>query len=254
MTSLLNAAFPAIPDAVALAVLVAALLAAAFVRGFTGFGFSALIITSTALVISPLVTIPMVMVWEQFASLGQARKAAGDVDVKMVLVMLAGAAIAMPFSLAVINSLDVNVVRAVIAIFVLVMCVMLLAGWSLKSGPGPAQILVTGIFSGLANGAAVGGLPVGLMMSAWQIPPAIFRANMIAYLFAIDAVALVILAFKGVLTTAIIQTAVSLTPVLGLGVWLGGRHFFATPPASFKRFVIILLMALSVLGLIRPFI
>ena len=40
-------------------------------------------------------------------------------------------------------------------------------------------------------------------------------------------------------------------PVLGLGIWLGSRRFNATSPDGFRRFAIILLLALATLGLMR---
>ncbi len=249
MDKMIHTALPAVSDSVSLAVLVMALLVASFVRGFSGFGFSALVISATALFISPLVTIPMVMVWELFASLGQARKAIVNIDKKRVITLLAGAAIAMPVSITFLHSLNIDVVRAIIAGFVLVMCLLLLAGWALKTKVGTTSTFVAGMVSGFANGAAVGGLPIGLLMSAENIKPEIFRANMIAYLFALDFIGLSIWLIKGLLPWEVVQTAIVLLPFLMLGVWLGGRHFFATSPASFKRFVIILLMGLSVLSL-----
>jgi hypothetical protein len=39
--------------------------------------------------------------------------------------------------------------------------------------------------------------------------------------------------------------------LLGLGVWLGGRQFLSASPSTFRRFAVMLLMTLSVLGLLR---
>ena len=53
------------------------------------------------------------------------------------------------------------------------------------------------------------------------------------------------------------ETAVGVAmafPLLGLGVWLGGRQFLAASPSTFRRFAVMLLLTLSVLGLLRAII
>jgi uncharacterized membrane protein YfcA len=40
-------------------------------------------------------------------------------------------------------------------------------------------------------------------------------------------------------------------PLLALGVWLGGRQFLSASPSTFRRFAVILLLILSLLGLLR---
>ena len=40
-------------------------------------------------------------------------------------------------------------------------------------------------------------------------------------------------------------------PVIGVGIWLGGRHFLHTDPQDFRRFAILLLAFLAVLGLAK---
>jgi hypothetical protein len=76
---------------------------------------------------------------------------------------------------------------------------------------------------------------------------------MIVYLTALDMITMPLLWAGGLVTwdTAI---GVSLAfPILGLGVWLGGRQFLAASPSTFRRFAVMLLLTLSVLGLLRAF-
>jgi hypothetical protein len=40
-----------------------------------------------------------------------------------------------------------------------------------------------------------------------------------------------------------------LLPITLLSNWLGGRHFFGTDPQDFRRFAILLLAGLALLGL-----
>jgi len=43
-------------------------------------------------------------------------------------------------------------------------------------------------------------------------------------------------------------------PSLEFGVWLGSRQFLATPPVTFRAFVLWLLIGLSAIGLARSLI
>lgn len=250
MMSLLFPAFPDVLTVVAMAVVVCA---AGFVRGFSGFGFSAIVVSSMALIMDPLVVIVMVMIFEICASIAQMKNAWPRMDKPQVGRLLAGAVIGMPIGVALLVALDVDLVRIAISVLILALCLVLLSGWSLKNRPGTAGQMVVGFGSGFANSAAIGGLPVGLFLTAQNAEPAIFRANMIGYLFALDIVGIGIMAYHDKFSFDIVISTVALFPAMFLGVYLGSRHFFATPPKSFRRMVIALLIGLSIAGLAKSF-
>jgi len=247
------ALFPAIPDNFTLIILAFVVFAAGYVRGFSGFGFSAIVVASMAIIMEPLVIIVMVMLFEICASAFQINHAWQRLDQPQVGRLLAGAVIGMPIGVALLVSLDIDMVRIAISALVLGLALILLSGWSLKKRPGsPGQFLV-GIGSGFANSAAIGGLPVGLFLTAQNAEPARFRANMIGYLFALDIVGIGIMAYFGKFSLDIIITAAALFPAMFLGVHLGSRQFFSTPPKSFRKLVIVLLIGLSLAGLAKSF-
>jgi hypothetical protein len=162
-----------------------------------------------------------------------------------------GACIAMPMSVWGLASLDVDMLRLVISLWVLVMCAALLTGWSIRRQVGTGGRVAAGMVSGLANGAAVGGLPIALFLAAQNIPATVFRATMIFYLCAIDLVALPMLGLNGLISTDTFAAAGLSLPLLGLGVWLGGKRFVSTAPENFRRIAISLLAFLALLGLMK---
>jgi uncharacterized membrane protein YfcA len=235
------------------AALAIALLGAAYVRGYSGFGFSAIFIAFAALVTNPLPLIPVVFACEVLMTVFQARQIRGHVDWRRVLWMLAGAAVALPFSVTVILSVGEETARVTISAVILIMSLVLLTGWTLKTSIGPVGHGGVGVLSGICNSAGIGGLPVAAFMSAQPIEAAIFRATMIVYLTGLDMITLPLLWAGGLVTwdTAI---AVGLAfPILGLGIWLGSRQFLSASPSTFRRFAVMLLLALAVLGLLRVF-
>ncbi len=235
------------------AALAIALLGAAFVRGYSGFGFSAIFIACAALLTNPLPLIPVVFACEITMTAFQARGIRGQVDWKRVLWLLAGAAIALPFSVSFILSVGDTTVRLIISALILALSLVLLSGWTLTrpiAGPGHGGV---GLVSGICNSAGVGGLPVAAFLTAQPIPAARFRATMIVYLTGLDLITLPLMWAGGLVTW---DTAIGIAlafPLLAIGVFLGGRQFLAASPATFRRFAVMLLLALSLLGLIRAF-
>ena len=236
------------------AALAIALLGAAYVRGYSGFGFSAIFIAFAALVTNPLPLIPVVFACEMLMTVFQARGIRSHIDWRRVLWLLAGAAVALPFSVAVILSVGEGSARVAISGIIFVLSLVLLSGWTLQRKIGPIGHGGVGIVSGMCNSAGIGGLPVAAFMSAQPMEAAVFRATMIIYLTGLDMMTLPLLWAGGLVTWETVIGVAMAFPLLGLGVWLGGRQFLNASPTTFRRFAVLLLLALSLLGLLRALI
>jgi uncharacterized protein len=105
--------------------------------------------------------------------------------------------------------------------------------------------------SGVANGAAAGGLPVAVYLAGQPVAAPVFRATMIAYLTLVCLIALPSLWMTGLLRGSSFVILAVMVPLMALGLWVGGRRFTAASPQDFKRFTLWLLGMLSVLGLLR---
>lgn len=233
------------------AALAIALLGAAFVRGYSGFGFSAIFIAFAALLTNPLPLIPVVFACEIMMTAFQARGIRAHIDWHRVRWLIVGAAIALPFSVSVMLSVGEDTARIAISGVILVMALLLLSGWTLKRRIGALGHGSVGVLSGMCNSAAIGGLPVAAFLSAQPVQAAGFRATMIVYLTALDLITLPLLWLGGLVTWDTVIAALMAFPILGLGVWLGGRRFLAASPAAFRQAAVLLLLMLSALGLIR---
>ena len=163
-----------------------AVLVAGFVRGYSGFGYSAMVIAASRLVTNPLNFVAVVVLLE-FAMSVQAWKGAGPaVDWRRVLFLLAGAAVGLPLGLWALTAISDQAARAAISAYVLVMCAVLLAGWRLAREVRGAGNAVAGVISGLANAPGMGGLPVAAFFAAQPMPATVFRATLIAYFPLLD--------------------------------------------------------------------
>lgn len=234
-----------------IAALTIALVGAAYVRGYSGFGFSAIIIASASLITNPLPLVPVVFACEILMTAFQARCIRPHIDWRRVGALLLGAAIVLPFSVTALLALGEDTARLVISAIVLIMSLILLSGWTLTRTIGAAGHAGVGIASGLCNAAGIGGLPVAAFMTAQPMAAATFRATMIVYLTGLDLITLPWLWHGGMITTDTALGVVYAFPFLGLGLWLGSQKFGKASPQGFRKFTIAILLILSALGLIR---
>jgi uncharacterized membrane protein YfcA len=222
---------------------------AGFVRGYSGFGFSAMVIAASSLVTNPLNFVFVVVLLETVMSLQAAKGAGPDVDWRRVGWLIGGAAIGLPVGLWVLTGVSEDTARAVISGYVLLMCVVLLAGWRLRAEVKGAANGVAGVISGLANAPGMGGLPVAAFFAAQPMPASVFRATLIAFFPLLDLYSAPLYWLAGMVSWDAVWASLWLLPITLVANWLGGRHFFGTDPQDFRRFAILLLAALALLGL-----
>ena len=226
-----------------------ACLIAGFVRGYSGFGFSALLIAASSLVTNPLNFVAVVVILEMLMSVQAAKGAGPDVDWRRVGWLLGGAAVGLPLGLWILTGVSEDTARAVISAYVLLMCGILLAGWRLRAEVTGAPNGVAGLISGLANAPGMGGLPVAAFFAAQPMRANVFRATLIAYFPLLDLYSAPLYWLAGLVSWDTLWASLIALPLTLLGNWLGGRHFFDTDPQDFRRFAILLLAGLAVLGL-----
>ncbi len=235
----------------AAAYMAAVFLIAAFVRGYSGFGFSALVVTASALVTNPLYFVAVVMFCEFLMTFQQWRSVARDIDWGRVAALMAGALVGVPLGLWAITRGPVDAARAVIAIYVLAMCLVLARGWTIRRPQGAVAHTGVGTFAGLANAVGMAGLPVAAYFTAQGMGAAAFRATLIAYFAILDLFSAPVMWWHGMVTWDTGRAVLLSLPLMAAGIWAGGRHFLKTDPQDFRRFAIFLLAGLAAAALIR---
>ena len=228
-----------------------AVLIAAFVRGYSGFGFSALVIAASALVTNPLNFTAVVIICEAVMTLQAWRGLSKDVDWRRVGLLMAGAAVGMPLGLWALTSIPEAAARGVISAYILMMCLVMLAGWKMRAEAGTGANLAAGLMSGLANAPGMGGLPVAAFFAAQPMAAPVFRATLVAYFPILDIYSAPLYWVGGMISMDTLWASLMTLPMVFLGNWLGGRHFFNTDPQDFRKFAIGLLALLAVMGLAK---
>jgi len=241
-------------DPLSLVVAVISVFGAGIIRGYSGFGFAMVAVTSIALVLPPAQVVPLVLVLEVLASVKLVPQVWKDIDWYSLRWLLAGSLAATPFGVYLLSTLPAEPMRIFISVVVLAAALLLLSGWAWRRMPGRPLILSTGVACGLLNGAAaIGGPPVILFYLSSPAGVTVSRASIIAYFLGIDVMSLMMASIQGLTTVkTLTMTALCLVP-LYLGVTLGSRMFNRADQESFRRHVLILLILLSIAGLLRSF-
>jgi len=225
---------------------------AAIVRGYTGFGFSALVVASLTLFLPPAEVIPVVLLMEIVASIGMLPSVWKDVRWKAISILLIGIVIGAPLGVYLLGNVSEVLARIIISIIILVASAALLWGYSFKGSGNAPTTVGTGVLAGIVNGiGAAGGLPIVLFFLASGAAAAATRASLVALIFAIDAYTTVLTVSSGLVDSVTLKRlAIFLLPLL-LGVLVGSRQFIRANPESFKRLTLALLIVLALVGLLK---
>jgi uncharacterized membrane protein YfcA len=255
LLSLLQAPL-ASPAAMALAL--AVVLGAGFVRGFAGFGFSAFSVAGLSLLVAPTAVIPAVFVLEIVASLHMLREGLRHADRVWLRALVMGQVIGVPVGVALLAWLPETPLRLLICGLLLVATLSLRAGLHPQLTPTPGTRLAVGTVSGVVNGvAAIGGVVVAVLLSASAMAPHVLRATMVLMLLFSDLLALLWAALLPQTGAAPLigpdtwRWALWLAPPMMLGIWLGGLAFQRVSAAQFRQRLLDLLLVIALLSLGR---
>ena len=210
-----------------------------------------MVITASSVVTNPLNFVAVVVIAETVMTLQSWSGLSREVDWARVRWLLMGAVVGMPLGLWALTYVSEDGARLVVSLYVLAMCLILLAGFRMLREAGRGPTLATGVISGLANAPGMGGLPVAAFFAAQPIAPAVFRATVVAYFPLLDVFSAPLYWMAGLVTMDTFWASLIVLPLTLVGNWLGGRHFFNTDPQDFRRFAILLLAALAALGLVK---
>lgn len=234
--------------------------AAGVVRGFSGFGFSALCVAALSLVLPPAAVVPPIFVLEIVASLSLLRGAWAGVQWRWMLWLALGNAVFIPLGIAVLAWVPELHARLLIGAMLLGVALALRSGWRIALEPTPGVGLAAGVVSGFFNGAAaVGGMAVAVLFSAANVPPAVMRATMIVFLLWTDVYSLAWAAGLSTLAPGAqslvglhtLWTAAWLLPATVAGVWVGQRSFAGVPPHVFRKRVLNLIAVIALTSMLR---
>jgi len=220
---------------------------AAIVRGFSGFGFGMLTITSMSLVLAPATVVPAMFVLEVAAGIHLLPSIWRHVHWRSIGIIVVTSIACTPMGVYLLANVPAEPMKIAIAIVVFATAAALLSGLQMRRMPTSMETAATGAASGVLNGAfGMGGPPIILFFLRSSIALQAGRASIIAAFLAMDFAALPTLYGFGLFTREAVMLALVSLPALVVGVFLGSRLVGRVEERAARRAVLLLLMGMAV--------
>ncbi|MHA6193520.1 sulfite exporter TauE/SafE family protein [Pseudomonas wadenswilerensis] len=224
---------------------------AAIVRGLTGFGFAAVAVVGLALSMPLADAVPLILCLEIASSAVLLRSAWREADQPLLRRLLLAALLGVPCGVLLLGGSDPRWLTLGVYLLVGGLALLGLARIPLPLGRGPLALGVVGGVSGALIAAfSIGGPLLVACLSQLRLSPTALRATLILFFCAVDIAALTGLALHGGVSPGTALHALTLLPVLGLGLLLGQHLFRHITPRNAALGTQWLLLTLACLGLL----
>lgn len=225
--------------------------AAGIIRGATGFGFSMLALVLLTFVLPPAQVVPLLLIWEIFASAGHAPFVWRQCDRKITGLLLLGVIPLTPVGMSLLIHIPAQAMTVGVNALVLVLTLALLSGVRPSRPLGAPGIVAVGAATGFVNGASSNGGPPVVLFMLVTLPAEAARATLIVFFLALDVLTSGFFIHSGLMSLQSLVDALAALPFMWGGMWLGARWFHQVDERRFKRYVMFFLVLVSVVGMGR---
>jgi uncharacterized membrane protein YfcA len=237
------------PDLLAAPILICAAVAciAGMVRGFAGFGAAMLMTPVFSALYGPAAGVALCLLLEIAVALPLLPGVVRLVDWRRIGLLLAAAAVGVPFGNVALTWIDPEPMRWAISAIVLGAVVMLASGWRFVGHPRMATTLAAGVSSGFLNGlSGMAGPPIAFYYLAGDDPAARVRANLTTYFVFVDLAAITAFASRELVGWSTGVQGLLLAPAVMLGGVLGERLFPLASERFYRRLALCLLVGVAI--------
>lgn len=235
----------------AIAVIVAATLAAAFVRGLAGFGMAILLVPVLGLAIPPAEAVVVANVLGLLVGLPEIRMMLREAEHTARTIALT-AVVLTPAGMLLLAATSPDVARLLIALVAVAAFVLVLLPQRPPHVPGRKETLLTGAASGLLTGfAGMPGPPVVPYYLGRAIPPTVARASMMVIFLATSLAGCVSALALRVATLREFALGALLLPAVLIGNRIGAMAFGRVSPNAWRGFTGLVLGGAALGAVIR---
>jgi uncharacterized protein len=225
---------------------------ASIIRGFNGFGFSAVCISGFSFILPAIEIVPIILILEVLVSIFMIPYIWNKIDWKFVFQILIGIIIGSPIGLFLLKFLSPDITHLSICLIIIFFSILLMKGYTNRKLNINSVRIFTGIVSGTINGlTTLGGMPVALLLLISSMQPIIIRGSLAALFFLTDIYAFTLSFFVGIVDLTTIYRTIPLIIVLPIGVAIGNKFFIKSREKTYRKFVFYFLIVISVFGITK---
>ncbi len=226
-------------------------LAAGVIRGFAGFGGPAFIIAVLTWFISPVEVIDKVLVLEFFVGTYLVWDVRNQIDWKTTASITLPALIGMPFGHWLLLHTDAELMRRVIAAFILLATIIMLCNIRFKTRYSVPVLIAIGLVAGVIIGASYIALVLVSILLMAPYDRNETRTLLIGSVFILAGWFLILSIYRDQTSVEKVIAAIPITLSYLAGSWFGTRLFAGSTEKGYRRYVLFLLGSLAIVGLLR---
>jgi uncharacterized membrane protein YfcA len=225
---------------------------ASIIRGFNGFGFSAICVSGFSFILPAIEIVPVILALEVIISIFMVPYIWNKIDWRFVFKIILGIIVGSPIGLYLLKHLNPETTHLSVCLLIIFFSILLMKGYSNQKINNNYGKFFTGIVSGTLNGlTTLGGMPVALFLLTTNIQPAIIRGSLAALFFLTDIYAFTLSFFAGIVDMTTIYRVIPLIIILPLGVFIGNKFFVKSKEATYRKVVFYFLIIISIFGIFR---
>ena len=225
---------------------------ASIIRGFNGFGFSAICVSGFSFILPAIEIIPIILILEVLISIFMIPYIWNKVDWKFVIKILIGIIIGSPIGLFLLKYLSSQTTHILVCLIIIFFSILLIKGYSNQKINNSYAKVFTGLISGTLNSlTTLGGMPVALFLLVTSIQPAVIRGSLAALFFFTDIYAFILSFFGGIVDSITIHRTLPLIVILPIGVFIGDKFFVKSKEETYRKVVFYFLILVSIFGIFR---
>ena len=225
---------------------------ASIIRGFNGFGFSAICVSGFSFILPAIEIIPIILILEVLISIFMIPYIWNKVDWKFVIKILIGIIIGSPIGLFLLKYLSSQTTHMLVCLIIIFFSILLIKGYSNQKINNSYAKVFTGLISGTLNSlTTLGGMPVALFLLVTSIQPAVIRGSLAALFFFTDIYAFILSFFGGIVDSITIHRTLPLIVILPIGVFIGDKFFVKSKEETYRKVVFYFLILVSIFGIFR---
>ena len=226
---------------------IAIALLASTCQSVTGFGFAPVMTPLLALVWDVRLAVATSMILGTVNLVLLLAEVRGRVSVARVLWLLAGFVAGVPAGVVMLERLDVDTLKAMVATTVILASVLLYVSPGFGGGEDTRTgRLIAGALSGsIGSSTSLSAPPVVLYLVGRRLDMASFRATTLVFFLPSNMVIILALAFVGRITGDVLLLSAAALPALALGVAAGAWLRRHVEPERFRAVVLAVLLVTS---------
>jgi len=224
---------------------------AGLIRGFAGFGGPATLLAIMTWFLTPVQVIAKVLIIECIAATFLVWRVRREIDWRICLTLTLPTLLSMPIGHWLLTHTEPEPMRRLISFAILLSCILMLTQWRYRTRLSRPYLIALGLVCGVIIGATYIAL---ILVAAILMGPYDRNESRTLFLFWGFSVAVWYVVLSVISGQTDLQSVTSAMPTAVtyfIGTWIGSNWFGRTNEAGYRRYTLILLAALALIGVLR---